>query len=502
MKKVLFLVVMFIFPLIVFADGAGPYVKEYEVYVSNPAGAKAYDYNGKETGEVFPVDTTFKVYMEEIINGVYYVDVMYKDDYYLCKSSDLSLKKDFAIPDEDTWRSETPIKLYTYTNGGYLYKGPSKKYDKVMSSEIPVGTILTYEYETYGWAYVTYNNEKGWVFIYQKDDRSNPYDDNTSFAKLTDETVFTLPGTSLLDDNGKEIEKINDFTEVRINYYLGYLNAWPGATQYNVNYKGKVGWIYATAEKNDNDDTLYFFKDVDLFETTNSKKKIGTIPKNTEIKYDYYVNNYQDAPTYYLTYNGKTGSISDYDNVLYNHLVDSYDKDYKYVIYDSVDVYDKPFGKVIDKAVAGNEMQIKYHYYAEEDEDGDWLYVISSDYEGWICLESTEILKQIENGKETDIDESDWEAPTYDDDYWDEYFREDYEKGDSDSLLDDENTVLNTGLSPIELTLCCVGGAFILAVTAFVVIKLINKKKKSKEVPSKEEPQITEEAPKEDNNAS
>ena len=273
--------------------------------------------------------------MEEKINGEYYADVMYHEDNFLIKSSDLSLKKDFVTPDDDTWKTEEPVKLYTYTKGGYLYKGPSKKYDKVMAEEIPVGTVLTYENYSYGWAYVNYDNNKGWVFIYQKDDRSNPYDDNTSFAYLTNETVITVPGTTLIDDNGDKILDINDFTEVKINYYLGYLDAYPGASKYNVNYKGTIGWIDTTTKKNEKDDTVYIFDDVDIM--LNSKK-IGTIPKNTEIKYDYYTQQYQDSPLYYVNYKGKSGWISDWEHILYNELLSEYGSSDSYILYQDFDL--------------------------------------------------------------------------------------------------------------------------------------------------------------------
>ena len=82
------------------------------------------------------------------------------------------------------------------------------------------------------------------------------------------------------------------------------------------------------------------------------------------------------------------------------------------------------------------------------------------------------------NGVIDDIADDYWEVPTYDDDYWNEY-NNDYDD-DNSSLLDDENPIIHTGLNPIDLTIYCIIGSGILAITSFVTIKLINKKKKVK----------------------
>ncbi len=474
MKKVLFLLMLLIFPLIVFADGAGPYVREYEVYVKNPNGAVLYDYDGKKTGIVASVDQTFDVYMEEIIDGEYYATVYYNERDYLIKASDLALKEEYLKPDEDE-KMETPIKYYTYAKGGYLYKGPSKQYDKVNNEMIPIGTILTSYYDSYGWAYVKYGNNEGWIFTYSKNDRNNPYPDDTSFAKFTDETLITLPGSKLMDNEGNVITTIKDFTKVKINYYTGYIGSYGGYGKYNIVYKDNEGWVDISAQEAERDNTVYINKNVKLIDYEGNT--IATIPKGTELEYSYYFYNYEGYPEYYVTYHNKNGFISDVDNI---HEA-WFSEGTKFTANASFELYDKPEGSIIDTKSSKEVFNVKY-YISEYDENeeyvGGWVNVIGSNYKGWIRVDDALFIQSYEDGQASDLDSDYWQTPGYDDDYWDEVYMVPDPSSDS-SLLDDENTVTHTGLDPEQLSLYCIGGAVILSITSFVTIKLINKKKKN-----------------------
>ena len=479
MKKILFMLALLIFPLVVFADGAGPYVREYEASVKNPNGAELYTSEGKKTNIVAPRDHMFEVYMEEIIDGEYYVDVEYKEEYYLCKASDLALKEDSLKPDDDE-KMEEPTKYYTYKTGGYLYKGPSKIYDKVFSEEIPVGTILTTKYySSAGWVYVTYNNKSGWIFIYSKNDRSNPYPDDTSFARFTDETLITVPGSKLTDDSDNVIGTITDFTEVKINYYTGYIGAYAGYGKYNINYKGQTGWVEVGADLADEYNSIYIHNNTKL--TDYDGNQIATVFKDTELKYTYKFFNDEGYPTFYVEYKNQKGFISGWDDLTEEWSTD----DQKYVINsdDYFDLYDKPNGRVINNKSTSESFSVKYYFDEEISKDKyvSWVYAIVDDFKGWIKVDDMSKLNSYDNGSYNDLDDDYWDTPTYDDDYWDEYYY-DYEEDDG-ALLDDEATVHHTGLDPFTLSEYCILGSIALTLTSFVTMTLINKKKKDKNPP-------------------
>ena len=94
-----------------------------------------------------------------------YGNVEYNDNtgmIEISKTELLSKEIDF-----EKYKSETERKIYVFEKGTYLYNGPSKAYGIVDENiEIPVGTILKYVYGDEAWAYVEYNNIKGWVYIY------------------------------------------------------------------------------------------------------------------------------------------------------------------------------------------------------------------------------------------------------------------------------------------------------------------------------------------------
>ena len=488
MKKILFMFMLLIFPLIVFADGAGPYVKEYEAYVKNPNGAELYTSEGKKTNIVVPADYMFEVIMEEIIDGEYYVDVEYKEDYYLCKASDLALKNDSYEPD-DEMRYDEALKLYTYKTGGYLYNGPSKIYEKVSNEPIPVGTILTTYFYEYGWAYVTYNNKSGWIFIYSKNDRSNPYNEDTCFAKFTDQTLVTIPGTKLTDDDGNDIAPITDFVEVKINYYTGYIGAYANYGKYNINYKGQTGWVEVGAEKVEKDNTVYIYQNTKL--TDYDGNSLATIFKDTELVYTYKYYNDEGYPAYYVEYKNQKGFVSGWEGITEAWEANNQ----KYFVNVEFDLYDKPNGRVIDSKDANEVFSVKYYFDEGTDNNyHNWIYIIGDDYKGWIKMKDMVYFSSYDDGVINDLDDDYWDTPTYDDDYWDEYYSN-YDDDNSSSLLNDENTVAHTGLDPNSLAEYCMMGSVALSLTAIVTLTLINKKKKIKQK-ALDEQQVTSDATK------
>ena len=163
-KYITSLIIMFlVLPMLVSARGEPPVFINYKVKVVDSSGVVMKLNDGKEVN--IPVSTVLDVIYEYEQDGKLYGNVEYNDNtgmIEISKTELLSKEIDF-----EKYKSETERKIYVFEKGTYLYNGPSKAYGIVDENiEIPVGTILKYVYGDEAWAYVEYNNIKGWVYIY------------------------------------------------------------------------------------------------------------------------------------------------------------------------------------------------------------------------------------------------------------------------------------------------------------------------------------------------
>ncbi|MBR5561553.1 MAG: hypothetical protein IKW12_00205 [Clostridia bacterium] len=169
LSLILVFVVAFSFSSLAFADMDGPAFTNFDVVVTNLLGTYMFSYDLKEVNGFLPKDTVVTINGEYEMDDEEYYSIEYNEKYGYIKVADTALTEDIYAP-EKGYKLDKETKSIVISNGLYMYKGPSEKFEK-FGEEIPVGTVLTYRYANAQydppWAYVTYNGVSGWVYIYE-----------------------------------------------------------------------------------------------------------------------------------------------------------------------------------------------------------------------------------------------------------------------------------------------------------------------------------------------
>ncbi len=400
MKKtkllLLFLLFLFIIPIYVNADMALPEIIPYKARVINKNGTESVSnpYEQKDS-MLIPYDTLVEITFEENEYGM----TNYNGKSCYIKLSDLR-----AVSEETEPVGEKVVskKYYVWEEGAYLYKGPSKAYDKVDGNiQIKPGTTVTCKYSEnhVGWGYVEYNGVKGWVYIYQCY-KYTPYNEVSHLVDISEGNtkIYTLKDITLENSPTKR-EKTNivvpAFTEVQYKYEYMYN---PHKKYICIEYNGKEGWheieeidnlsiAYNCKNKNI---SLIAVKDVPIYEKFNEENNnvIGTILAKEECDVIYASNYYYgDESWCYVHYNDISGWVNtkgeDYlISVRYNYdLINDnyfeYTTDRDFIIYDNVNGIETDV--IIPKDTVLNK---KYAY--TDNNSSWWSYVFNDKYSGWI----------------------------------------------------------------------------------------------------------------------
>ena len=479
MKKVklllLSLLVLFMLPISVLADGPGPQLHEYDVRVTNPDGAKAldYDYKTQDYKEIkVPFDTIITIAMEVTHDGELYGESW--NESYLVRLSDCTVvDKELDLSSFDNAGG----KLYVYSEGAYLYKGPAKAYGKASNTMIPVGTTLNYTYSDGIFAYTEYKGTKGWVYV---GNVRKVYEELPSVASY----VYKLELTSF--EEIKIYEK-NDKTSTVIGtipknvkfkpIYNLTLDCYNGEGSkcsifYYVTYNGKSGWIEANYNVGypSNDVMLYGTEyDYMVDDSINMSKEIK-IPKNTLLISDYVIIGSEDI--YRFKY--KDTYVYRYANWEENLTWIS-----KYKLVEDVKEYDNYEGTELTSTQKAGT--IEGYLYDRSDEG--WLYVANT--KKWIKVTPTQLLDL--DGEKVIYEQGD----------------EPVEPVDPEPVKPinpSSNTTTPTkanGISTRQIVLYSVIGSLVLVLILLVIIILVNKGKKAPKEEVKPETK-TEEKP-EDN---
>ena len=444
----------------VHADMGAPSITKYEVRVKNIEGTSLVKYD--KTTKKVPYDTILTINYEYKENDILYGDVIFEDDVYTINLADTEiLQKDGWEPKEFVGEQTK----YVYKEGAYLYKGPSKIYGKVdQEVMIPVGTtIKIFEVEQDEvWGYVTYEGTSGWIYYYRYDEYS-PYDEATSvidIVKSPNEISF-LTATEIKISESPQSEEIlftikeNIETSAEFKYIY---SPHPYLFYYYISWNGKEGWM--KYERNGelgykiNNGNIYTLKEVEMFQNDLNTKINQTIPKYTELNI-LYITQRDRRTWYYVFYNGKEGYIIDFD--LESMLISENSNIYsledsnkinplkKAQLEQDAEIYDNIYGNKTNQIIsAGENVQIKYRQEIYK-ENKSWYYVITDTTAAWIYDKQ---LKYIENPKEEKEEE----------------------------IIEQPKT--NAPQKSFkEMVIYCIVAAIILALVAFVTIRLINKKR-------------------------
>lgn len=484
MKKftfvIIFIVVLFFIPVICNADVGVPGITPYKVRVKNPNGIIMKSYNNKEKRVSYDtiLEIRFEIRNNDKVCGLVLEENSPEE--YIVDLSEVELIADEV--DISGLEPQEPTTMYVYDEGAYLYKGPSKIYDKVDGNVmIPVGTTISFEYSDDMWAYVEYNGHKGWVYIFSMIDVSpynegsclvsQPSDRNTSLYTLTDIYLTSSPRST--EKSGIVVPA---FTEVTYKYYY---NAHAHRQSFCIEYNGKEGWYeeeeYAIACNCKNRDiNLITITDIPVYSTCRNTDStvLTTIPKNTECDVIYVTSDEHDIETWcYVSYNGVEGWIQN----LYEDPKICLDSNLYYFNYKIVEQYQALVDTELFTEIGGNTTGVtipkesilsrKYYYYNNNNSE-NWCYVYNDTYEGWIkynyydwkFVDSQEINFESNNINEIkNINEND--------------------NKDNLNLINENTGEVEMSVSFKTIIIECIVGAVIIALLAIVAIKFVNKKK-------------------------
>ena len=186
-----------------------------------------------------------------------------------------------------------------------------KKTDKVIS----YGSIVRFYSETNDkYIYVDYYNDKDEYQFGCFVETKNLTPKNSEFNLKSEDITKINPVKAVILANGglnlrkgpatifSKVTLIPQYSVVTLKYRVG--DYW-----YYAEYNGKSGWI--TGENAyfgmNNDAILYSVKDIEIFSDKKLTKKIGTIPKFTEVTNYLTLVTYE--PAYFVNYNGTKGYI-------------------------------------------------------------------------------------------------------------------------------------------------------------------------------------------------
>lgn len=513
-----------------FADMDGPAFTNFDVVVTNILGTYMFDYGLDGVNGFLPKDTVVTINGEYEIEGEEYYSIKYNDKYGYIKVSDTALTEEVYAP-EKGYKLEEETKSIVISKGLYMYKGPSEKFEN-MGVEIPVGTVLTYQYANaeYNapWAYVTYNGVSGWVYVYEYGEAyycATPFEDDSIYSgdlyvvlegvRLTD-----IPENPEYEQYRSEEEKtgvkyvskeipVGTRLEFADYYYKNAKSIWV-YTEYN----GVKGWVETDTDGN------------------------GGLYNNTAIGMDgsYYVWQKDGVPVY-----GKAGDTS-------SEVIGKLEKgefvQTKYAAHniEVLDVDDNPNDSMYNETMIVH----KSWYGIEFDGEIGWIYSNFTDKdEGYVSLRqwnfgptntvNKEVVLYSEMDKNSEViatvpassvviaiaETEDYVLVDYDgktgylavgslvEKDWEEYESDNYSFEDyfsgtkaeettlpeattatqvaeeiTESQSDAETTAAteetkSEGFTPAQIAIFCGAAAVVIALTAAVTIVLVNKKKKA-----------------------
>lgn len=314
---------------VVFADAA-PNFKPYKVEVINPEGTLLYEYDSydnsgewvsvkKETGKILNVGETAETFYISINDDNEYVSVWGKDfNGFVLKRDIRIIKDDLSLADYNL-DEDVPTTTFKVVNinGVKLYEWPGEEYDVI--GAIPYNTTFEgyYSRASEEWYYVQYEGINGWI----------NYHDTGIICKIDSKVIIPWYGATLVNENGKELQKLPPntvFDDVWVQHYGGERG---GIAKVYLSYNNNSGFVSTDqiALTSDYDNTYKVNYEGAIFIGVDNE--IVDLPQNTTLNYDYctyrddFVEDYWILTNYNNVKGWVYGSYSDNMNILYSNIL-------------------------------------------------------------------------------------------------------------------------------------------------------------------------------------
>jgi len=470
------------------ADMGPPIFPTLEFEVTNPDGAKCYDYELLKVSKTYAygsvVETTEEnPYSDELSN--YYSIEFKTDNYYetcFIKRSDLSIKQDdYKVDEEAIEKNNSHYQIWALEDVK-IYSGPSTNFYKELAT-LPKDTKLEpMFYLPEFWYYIEYNGVKGYVSSEKEAIVNNRYAEGEYFTTL-DSDMYERPLS--IDEN----EEYKTLTTVPANTSIK--NYWE--TDYYqfiyFEYNGTYGFLnnvgFAT---NCAGSKIKAINGLTVYDNLGAKRlKLGTIPKDKEYDVTYCYEQYSDRGYYLPAMKGW---------VYNNYIAHDYEKDdpedviapWEFVVFtNEKGEVDDPRNEanILEKVeIVGHEIEFSKStksYTVEITEDEDKLnFVVTPQTEGIdINIKNNDNLT---NGSVVTLEIGD-DNKRYTFEFNIKVKEPEKQEPSKDVIPPKKDEDKKDGLSDQTLIIICIGAGVLVALTALVTILLVNKRnKKEKEV--------------------
>lgn len=425
--KKLLLTILVLLPVTVFADMGAPEVKSYKAEIIKEEGADYYNWGVVDNGLIKKghkdKGTIVEANYEMEQDGVIYIECTDENNnIYYFKSSDIVPVEKELIPDKNIKgisEKKEPEEYKVYQDVE-VRKGPSATYESV--GKLKKGTIGKYIYyiEESTYIYVEQDGLKGWVDMMNNSVLLHPIDGKILVTGNDIKTdCGTIPLNSIFTSNWKttnwDAVSNNGGSLIEYNKCETFLPTFKNS---------EIAYV--------NDFSEYYVmtgKDIEVYESVNSKKVVGTIPKGSIITKNGYTT--ENGPgSIYLEYNDIKGWVNGI-------------------------------------------------YYMNDEEAIQNIYPASPEFD-------KNVLEELKNNLEKEV-KIDYKEDSKEETKEDEEEKEEKEDKKEDSKEKKEDKKAKTGNTNDTITMCCIA-AVAFALGAIVAIVLVNKNKKD----SKKEEQVTE----------
>lgn len=501
------------------ADIDTPQYIPIDAHVTNPLGTRLYEaklYSGNtlfnKTLITIPAGTKITERGEYKSGEDTYAYVIWGRITGYVKAEDIAFDVPEYIPSGSNRLDSKKTVVAIKKTGIPVYSGPSFVYD-TLPETVPFGTKLTYEYvddPSYPtWGYINYNGQAGWVYVMQYDLQEH-HEYNCAYTisdndKYLGKVMVIEDGMRLLaepEDEAEEIgEPIPEGTELEFSLYRKlpkYIYAY-------TEYKGTAGWIIADELENgctvSRTSTsiytmIYSHEELTVYEKfgDTSSKVLASVPADEVVLSDsYFYDRLEEAEIdgelrpekwhtwYRVNYDGVCGWILS-DETACKHPVTVVEVfcEHKMKKKDDIVIRSAPEK---DSAVIGTEsVGTTLQFEPIKDE---LCFVNTGKVVGWADIPKSSYDSDIWEGPVSNLTEairagklsiSDFGIAPEETSVIGENDRT--EPGTNAQAKEAEPEKGN-GLSPSQIIGLSVAGAAVLAVTAIVVIMLVNKKKKA-----------------------
>lgn len=232
-------------------------------------------------------------------------------------------------------------------------------------------------------------------------------------------------------------------------------------------YEEKTGMALSMENYYDRkDNTRKTLNEIKIYKNPKEKEVVTTIPKDTDFEIIYFYADEPRFPYYYISYNGQEGWIKSekieiegysFYNMLehpsYKYIVNNVNGALMYKEYNST-------SEVLETIPKNTELDIKYglmgHY------NFSWYQVEYNGKIGWVKSENDNNTEELpEEQPETDMPNAEEETNS--------------EETQTENFTPTEEKEI----SPKQMIIICITTAIVVGLTAFITIKLVNKKKES-----------------------